>query len=140
MSHNTSCISHNNCCDFIAFYGVIFQNVIKLFLKTPVFGAPLSNFNLVESVKIFMNECVSCLEKHSLPSFTKLILMTVQQLINLLKEALTFNLKSMSEKPFNGELILEALTVYLNVIHQTSVCEGFVTWDECFNPQIIKIK
>ena len=31
--------TRNNYCEFLAFYGVTFQSVIKSFLKTPVFGA-----------------------------------------------------------------------------------------------------
>ena len=35
--------TRNNCCKFLASDGVIFQSVIKLFFKTPVFGAPLTS-------------------------------------------------------------------------------------------------
>ena len=34
--------TQNNCCEFLASDGVIFQSVIKPFFKTPVFGAPLT--------------------------------------------------------------------------------------------------
>ena len=34
--------TQNNCCEFLAFYGVITQSVIQPFLKTPVCGASLS--------------------------------------------------------------------------------------------------
>ena len=32
-----------NCCEFLAFDGVIFQSVIKPFFKMPVFGGPLTS-------------------------------------------------------------------------------------------------
>ena len=35
-------LTRNNCCEFLALYGVIGQSVIQSFLKTPVFGALLS--------------------------------------------------------------------------------------------------
>ena len=35
-------LTRNNCCEFLASYGVIFQSVIKSYFKTPVFGARLS--------------------------------------------------------------------------------------------------
>ena len=34
--------NRNNCCEFLASDGVIFQSVIKLFFKTTVFGALLT--------------------------------------------------------------------------------------------------
>ena len=38
--------TRNNCCEFLAFYGVISQSVIQSFLKTPVCGASLSHNKL----------------------------------------------------------------------------------------------
>ena len=35
--------TRNNCCEFLAFYGVTTQSVIQSFLKAPVCGASLSN-------------------------------------------------------------------------------------------------
>ena len=35
-------LTRNNFCEFLASYGVTFQSVIKSFLKTPVFSAPLT--------------------------------------------------------------------------------------------------
>ena len=40
--------TRNNCCVFLAFYGVIFQSVIEPFFKTPVLGAPL------------LSDCIEC--------------------------------------------------------------------------------
>ena len=34
--------TRNNCCEFLAFYGVVTQSVTQSFLKTPVCGASLS--------------------------------------------------------------------------------------------------
>ena len=45
--------TRNNCCEFLASDGVIFQSVIKPFLKTPVFGAPLTS---LETVFVFDSE------------------------------------------------------------------------------------
>ena len=36
--------TQNNCWEFLASDGVIFQNVIKPLFKTPVFGAPLTSY------------------------------------------------------------------------------------------------
>ena len=40
--------TRNNCCEFLATDGVIFQSVTKPFFKTPVFGAPLIFFKGLE--------------------------------------------------------------------------------------------
>ena len=50
--------TRNNCCEFLAFYGVITQSVLQSFLKTPVCGASLSHciissFSAYKKVKIF---------------------------------------------------------------------------------------
>ena len=37
--------TQNNCCEFLAFYGVNTQSVIESFLKTPVCGASLSHYH-----------------------------------------------------------------------------------------------
>ena len=39
--------TRNNCCEFLASDGVIFQSVIKPFFKMPVFGAPLTSMVLL---------------------------------------------------------------------------------------------
>ena len=44
----------------LAFYGVIFQSVIKAFFKTPVFGAPLTSYdNLNAQLTIIASACYS---------------------------------------------------------------------------------
>ena len=44
----------NNCCTFLASYGVIIQSVSQSFLKTPICGASLTDYNIVKEFnKIF---------------------------------------------------------------------------------------
>ena len=41
--------TRNNCCEFLAFYGVNTQSVVQSFLKTPVCGASLSVTDNIEN-------------------------------------------------------------------------------------------
>ena len=50
---------YNNCCEFLASYGVTFQSVIKSCFKTPVFGAPLSYSSLLSSYKNRLSYCIT---------------------------------------------------------------------------------
>ena len=41
--------TRNNCCEFLAFYGIVLQSDIQLYFETPVCGAPL--FHIKSSLK-----------------------------------------------------------------------------------------
>ena len=52
--------TRNNCCEFLAFYGVITQSVIQSFLKTLVCGASLSQFDymlyyMLDNIEVMLN-------------------------------------------------------------------------------------
>ena len=51
--------TRNNCCEFLAFYGVITQSDIQSFLKTPVCGTSLSQqTQCVTTYKIFNSSAI----------------------------------------------------------------------------------
>ena len=52
----------NNCCEFLASNGVIFQSVIESFFRTSVFATPLSffKFNSVSKFTFKVFKSISC--------------------------------------------------------------------------------
>ena len=56
--------TRNNCWEFLASYDVTFQSGIKSFLKTLVFGAPLS-FDLLKKYSQILDYCQQILQETS---------------------------------------------------------------------------
>ena len=55
--------TRNNCCEFCAFYGTVFQSDIQSYFKTPVCGAPLSDIRFIILFLHFVENRVFIIDK-----------------------------------------------------------------------------